>query len=97
MRGIWGKRCNAGAAWGHRKGPGFCFQSQATPLVIVDGDSFFAELLSEHSILREELLDGVLLPAGIIQSRGARNDDGIGITGIVFRHETANCQVFHMS
>ena len=39
------------------------FDSQAPALVVVEQDSFLSELLSEDSILRQEVLDGVLLSA----------------------------------
>ena len=39
------------------------FDSQAPPLVVAEQDSVLPELLSENPILRQEILDGVLLSA----------------------------------
>ena len=57
------QHCDAGQLLEHLPPEDFAFYSQATSLVIVEEDSFFAELLSEHPILRKQVLDGVLLPA----------------------------------
>ncbi len=39
------------------------FDGQAPPLVLVEQDSALSELLSQNSILREEVLGGLLLSA----------------------------------
>jgi len=51
-----------------KPGNGRILGRQAPPLIIVEQDAFFAELLSEHAILGSKALDDVLLsmidPAG---------------------------------
>jgi hypothetical protein len=58
---IWSH--NAGQLLKHLPPEDLAFDSQAPTLVVVEQDSFLSELLSEDSILCQEVLDGVLLTA----------------------------------
>ena len=52
---------DAGQLLEHLPPEDFAFDSQPLALVVAELDSFLSELLSEDSILCQEILDGVLL------------------------------------
>jgi len=54
---------DAGQLLKHLPTEDLAFDSQPPALVVVEQDSFLSELLSGNSILREEVLDSVLLSA----------------------------------
>ena len=54
---------DAGQLLEHLPPEDFAFDSQPLALVVAEQDSFLSELLSEDSILCQEILDGVLLTA----------------------------------
>jgi hypothetical protein len=66
---------DAGQFVEHLPAEDLAFDSQPPALVVVEQDSVLSELLSENSILRQEVLNGVLLsavdPAGQDQEQRA--------------------------